>query len=231
MVTFLDLPTEVRVMIYREVFKNSTVKFVRKLRNENNHIVRRATSAALLISTKSINKESLIYFYELVRLDVSTILEEETGTLQSRHKQYTKAKTYPVSIDPALVRHIKIASQMFKSGGTKKFIKSLTKLESLTYDRPFGPYHIDDEGLVMKRQSIRAHTCSDWADVDKENFLELVAETVDVQAPKAIGKSCYTGCREEPIRGFVAAWAWNDMPFQLLMEADIFSEATNEVMV
>lgn len=219
---FLSLPPEIRLMVYRYLFTNAAVKFARKLRDEYTRSVVQAPCAALLTCNKTIYYESRTLFYQLVRLDVSTIIDKDTGALRSQHRHFPDAKAYPLPIDRADIQHVKIAQELFRGEGTKDFIRSLPNLKSLIYTIDLTVF-INDASISSPEDAQGPFCYSAWHRERRENFMELTADQFIGLSPLIIGK-CWKGHTvEKPIGSVVAAWAWNCMPFRMVARVGIGS--------
>jgi hypothetical protein len=215
MLGFPSLPPEIRSMIYEYAFEGQAVRIQPNLKIGQRN-VRLASSAALLTESKTIYTEARHRFYRAVRTDVSSIIDQKSGTV--------------ASLDPALLRRVKISQEALRLVGGKVFIKSLKNLQTLTYDCHCG-YFIYDE-CIGEDLSDFGCDCEDCWDEPSPGYLDaerikLIEKVVNGGSFIIIGKCCdpqnnnpywyERDCEsDQPIRSLISAWAWNDMPFQLI---------------
>jgi hypothetical protein len=239
MTGFLDLPSEIRVMVYRHVFHDQAVKFLPGLKvDKAKESAELASSAALLICSKVVYYDSQPFFYEMVRVDISEILDKDAGILRIKASPDTPTTEIALNIQPALLHHVKISQSKLDGEVSRKFIRSLKNLISLNY------YGLDvfyfDLWELADEEPFDC-LCRDCRREQESMILTLIKHEVNGLACRIIGR-CFSGPSlsfdpdshcfgEKPVRSVVAAWAWNGMPFKLIAEIKIKSEDGVDNMV
>ena len=236
MTTFFDLPPELRLMVYGYAFRGRRIKFVRGLQR-GPVTYKRARCANLLVSSKIIYLEARPLFFQIVRINPTSILDRKTGVLQCAESTSSGVTIGNPVIDPTLLQHVKIDQSILTSDGGKVFVKALKNLESLTYNC-MDEYFIYDEFEGDLDIDDDDHSCCAscaMASAAERGVLSSIEFEVRDAHYKITGKCCDPDVldgmngREEcygddPIRGFIGSWAWRDQPFRLL--ADVNFEGT-----
>lgn len=249
MTTFLDLPAELRLMVYAYAFRGRRVKFVRGLKKDA-EILRRADSASLLLSSKTIYLEARSLFFQIVRIDPTSIIDGKTGVVQCAESTSPAVTIGAATIKPDLLQRVKIHQDVFASTGGRVFVKALKNLRSLTYHCKH-PVYIEEECVIesMADSCDSDYHCGCCCDCTsptstayQEAFISMVKYEVDEEHYLITGKCCNPGSDrysmgaecdgENPIRGFIAGWAWRDKPFQLIVQVDfkISTQASVEMV-
>ncbi|ETN43598.1 uncharacterized protein HMPREF1541_02757 [Cyphellophora europaea CBS 101466] len=229
MSNFFDLPVEIRFMIYGHVVRDAKLKFL-------------PSSPITVPSAQPIYAESRPLFYHAARLDVTAILDENTGVLRVPSTDTIEAsgKGAVINLDPSLLQHIKLDQFKLAGQGTKQFIKSLTSLQSLTYTgldtylcwtQDFYESHNSTWDLDSDCGSDCGSDCDGDCGCTPNPFNEFLLDYLKMEVNdsphKIVGRCCDPGSAqdheedclgEKPIRKFVAAWDWNDRPFKLVAE-------------
>lgn len=231
MVGFLDLPAEIQANIYGHVFRGEAVKFVRDLQRASPATARRATSAALLIYSRAIYADCHPFFFLMVRINISSVLDPETGRLRSKSSRPNDTHQLMLNANPALIQNIKIHQSLFAEAGTKIWFRSLVNIKSVTY---YGDCHNFILDLQLEDfdqehdDECDCGECSHEGTFD-EMLVAYIQHEVDINSHYITGTCCaledpdfLTGDREcvgeQPVRNFIAAWDWNGQPFELVAE-------------
>jgi hypothetical protein len=82
MTGFLNLPTEIRMMIYGHAFHNQTVKFQSDFKDHDKNAPL-AACAALLTSCKTIYAEAQPVFHQNVLIDLSGVCQVKGNEIRS----------------------------------------------------------------------------------------------------------------------------------------------------
>lgn len=126
-------------MIYGHAFRHQAVRFYPKrtygLNDQRTSmgLADLGAPAALLVCSKAIYFESRSLFYHMVRVEMKGVLVRETGKIITRYTGSACTPEYVLNVEPALLKHLKLADTDFNIKGCREFIKSLPNLRSLTY--------------------------------------------------------------------------------------------------
>lgn len=205
MTGFLSLPREIRDIIYHHAFKGSTVKWYAPKNNDPATKSKLATSAALMVCSKTVYLDCRPMFFRMVRINITDVVDWEKGVLLH-------------GIKAAQIRHARICQFKFRYDNSKKLILSLINLKSLRYYNGHRYYFFD---------SCRCENeccCTFSAD-------SYLVQTVKDNPQRMIGQ-CYVEedfeldeCPGElPVRAFVAGWNWMGQPFELVAEVEFDGE-------
>jgi hypothetical protein len=218
MAQLLDLPLEVRNMIYQHVARGAKVRFAPVARYPL------STCGALLVCCKQISAEFLPTFLELARIDFTTTIYKKTGV--------TMLLRFPVSA----IQHAKLRPIVFADDGGMIQLRAMSRLQSFTYK-------VDDCYRVpetVMETSIDCHSdCPDSeAFVDDCTYCDQKYALLELKDTVNERKSILVGMdypreaedaydvnerhrKRNAIRKIIGAWEFAGKPFKLIAQVDI----------
>jgi hypothetical protein len=243
MVGCQDLPLEVRLQIYGNIFDNARLKYVKDLKKPypSHPDAKLAPCVSLLICAKWVFAEAKFVFFQQVRLEVSDLVKGECGGLSN-------------GLDASMLRHVKLNNAALHAVSIKKLLKSMTNLESLTYlSAPCvllapemadiaAEHHLhycgdgdDDEDYCQ----LGCPDCAERASKDccyleqlRSLAIDQIQEDVTERHGSITGRcSCDSPAYgtfdsdecvgEWPFRPIVAGWDWLERPYQLIAQVHV----------
>jgi hypothetical protein len=231
MARLLDLPLEVRNMIYHKVARGAKVKFVAP-----GEKLQLSTCGALLVCCKQVSTEFLPIFHEDVRINFSTKIDKTLGTI-----------LLP-SIQLDAIRHVKLSSIVFATNGGMLALRRMSNLKSFTFPVPGG---FDIPEYIFECMSGPICDCSDsslydeWGECgypecpncDEKYALGELQDQINRRKGLLVGQCACNNdrdgydydpyecmCSDNPIRKVIGVWEYLNKPFKLTAEAAICDE-------
>ena len=135
MVSFFDLPFELREMVYGYAFRGARLRFMAPppaLRHPPNEL---SSTATFLICSKRLHAEARPIFDRQVRLEISEAIRGQELSLDGRPYRRPGTTVARSVIPPrslAALRNVKIHAERLRWLGTLQMIKSMANLEELS---------------------------------------------------------------------------------------------------
>ncbi|KPI43983.1 uncharacterized protein AB675_6455 [Cyphellophora attinorum] len=220
MAQFLDLPIEIRNMIYRNVARRARVRFAYMT------VFPLSTCGALLVCCKQINAEFFPAFLELARIDFSRKIHRKTGVVQLP------------GIQSAAIQHVSLGLNVFASDGGMILLKNMSNLKSFTY-KAVGYYNIPGsvlkhvEACHNKDDTVPDDPSDECCDICSEkcavdHLKDQVNKYPDILLGNCTAADDENGCNGDPqccagnpIRKVIGVWEYTGKPFKLIAQVYI----------
>lgn len=223
---FFDLPREVRDMIYHQTVRDRKVKFVTGLRVDKGKSLRRSSAASLLVCSKKMYTEYAPIFYAQSRLDITSVADIKGATLK-------------YGWDLGLLQNLKIGHPASHDREILRFLKALPNLQRLTFYTNATiclPHATEIMGWHDEDVGDYDEIDFDWCLDDDEGVGLMMRSYIESEVEEYPGRlvgqcsdqygccSMYGECHAESVtRKLIAAWEWNDQPFELITSMEIES--------
>lgn len=212
---------DIRQEIYKHVAVDHPVKFVAGIFKSKKHM---SPCASLLVSCKQINAEFRPIFSQEAHIDISGCIIDKKNFMHEVGR----------SIEVGAVKHLKINPSTLSGTEVLSLIKTMTKLESLTFQQFGGhlDYYLAGD---LVNDELEHHDCCSCTCVLNPRAatysaaFRCLADEI-IERPNTLVGKCqcdeepYVGlecCENDAFRKVIVVWQYLGQPFQLMTEVPV----------